>query len=108
MKVRNRCGGPDYEVVEGLVVKDAQGILHTVEKAAFEEVPTDRWEDVTQYCAFQYDFPTHEWQLCYHRDGKVDIVGGPEWRLSKVQLHEFTDEHHGPKWAFLVERKVSE
>lgn len=109
MKVRNRYGGREYEVVESLVIKDDNGELYTVEKAAFEEVKPDRWQDVTGEC----DVNSHG--VVFHRNKETLIMAHPDqgYRFRKVRLLQPSsmktlegEPCYGERWAFLVERKV--
>lgn len=108
MKVRNRYGGPEFEVVEWLIVKDKQGMFHIVEKAAFEEIPSEpHWVDVTGQCnVFENKIDLHTYLHPQHNGMCITKDNG--YRLRKVRvctpasLSQAVVEH----WAFIVERKV--
>lgn len=109
MKVRNKFGGGHtYEVVEGLVVKDQHGILHTVEKTAFEEVPDDCWQDVTGECELWPEGEMYPFGI-RHNGRLINRCGHevpPNYRLRKVQVYPYQQPTEIKCWAFVVEQKV--
>ena len=84
--------------------------FYTSDEMILEEVhndpPSCRWEDVTERCAWTYDFAPHEWQLCFRDNGRVEIVGGPMWRVRKVPVTQgrLSDQPSSVGSAFIVER----
>ena len=81
-------------IVSGTILVPAEEYIEESDK------PIDRWQDVTGECFLQDEGAC----LDYRRD-RPCLAMPDGYRLRKVQVHEFTDEHHGPKWAFIVERR---
>ena len=88
----------------------------------YEEIKEDHWQDVTGECGFQEASPREQVRFFQHRVGTPDCNTLFEWpylatiegyRLRKVQLYEplLSGESTSQavvRWAFLVERKVSD
>ena len=106
-KIREKCNHDNVVTVVGksnthyLVNNDASNTVYALPISQWEDVPQDRWQDVTGECEVSVG-------LCamLHNGWVVQAANG--YRLRKVQSWVGNYPAHGKVWAFIVERKVSE
>src|SRR3990167_11479813 len=103
MKVRHKQH-PD--VMVDLDASTRAHWLAGLSKDAWELVPEDRWQDVTEAC-IAYINEDDRGHFLRH-SGRILASMQDNYRLRKVQLLAPLEPVTHLQWAFVVERKVSE